>query len=187
MKYLSGILLLAALLYSNTTQAQLFGLNQDKDKDKKEKRKFYQSSRGPLFGYERGRHDFIQLGYGYNWKKIRLKEPVIKGLDGFAEYNFWQNVLGAKAAYWQRHGRMKLSYGAHVGYFTNFEHSSPSIGPSIGFRILGFHGQAGYNFLLTNRNEIEANRLYLSLNYFIPRHTKLFWKKGDKEKTLMRW
>lgn len=187
MKYLRGILLLTALLYSSATHAQLFGLNQDKDKDKKERRKFYQSSRGPLLGYERGRNDFIQLGYEYNWKKIRLKEPVIRAVDGFAEYNFWENVLGVKVAYWQRHGRMKLTYGGHVGYFTDFEYSSPSVGPSVGFRILGFHGQAGYNFLLSNRREIEANRLYLSLNYFLPRHSKLFWKKGEKEKNLLRW
>lgn len=139
-----------------------------------------------MFGYERGDNDFFQLGYEYNWKKIRVTNPVIQSVDGFMEYNFWENVLGFKAAYWQRHGRFKLTYGGHVGYFTDFEKSSPSIGPSVGFRILGFHAQAGYNYLLNNR-EIPANKLYLSLNYFIPYHSKLFWKKGQKEKTLLRW
>lgn len=117
---------------------------------------------------------------------MRLTKPVIRAVDGFIEYNFWENVMGVKAAYWQRHGRLKLTYGGHIGYFTDFNSASMSIGPSVGFRILGFHGQAGYNILLNNP-EIEANKLYLSVNFFIPYHTKLFSKKGDKERTYIRW
>lgn len=190
MKYLAGILIASSLFFvSSKAQAQLFNLGGNKEqKEKKERRKFYQSSRGLLVGYERGRNDFLQVGYEYNWKKIRLRRPVIRAVDGFMEYNFWENVLGFKAAYWQRHGRAKLTYGGHAGYFSNFENSSLSIGPSVGFRILGFHGQAGYNFLLNDPDrEIAANRLYLSINFFIPYHSKLFSRKGDKEKTLFRW
>ena len=193
MNYFAGILLMLLLLVAPAAQAQIFGKKEEQGrndskekKDTKERRKFYQSSDGLLLGYERGRNDFFQLGYEYNWKKIRLEKPVIRAVDGFVEYNFWENVLGVKGAYWQRHGRMKLTYGGHIGYFTDFNAGSLSIGPSVGFRILGFHGQAGYNILLNNR-DIEANRLYLSLNYFIPYHTELFSKKGDKKKTLIKW
>lgn len=165
--------------------AQLFGKRDEKEK--KERRRFYQSTNGLLVGYERGRNDFLQLGYSYNWKKISLKKAVTRSADGFVEYNFWENVLGAKVAYWQRHGNLNWTYGLHGGYFTNFNQISLSVGPSVGFRILGFHGQAGYNFLLNNRRDIEANRLYLSVNYLIPYHTRLFSKKGDRKKTIFKW
>ena len=187
MKYWTGLALLLLLLTSSTANAQLFGgKEEDKKKTKKERRKIFQSTNGLLLGYEKGRNDYIQLGYGYNWKKIRLRKPVIRAVDGFVEYNFWENVIGFKAAYWQRHGRLKLTYGGHVGYFSDFEQGSLSIGPSVGFRLLGFHGQAGVNILLNNP-EIAANKLYLSLSYLIPYHTRLFSKKGDKERTIFRW
>ena len=189
----AGVFTLAVFITSQTAHGQIFGNKEDKEqKDKKEKkdkndrRKFYQSSNGLLLGYERGRNDFFHLGYEYNWKKIRFKRPVIRAVDGFAEYNFWENVIGMKAAYWQRHGRMKLTYGGHVGYFSDFKESSLSVGPSVGFRILGFHGQAGYNIMLS-QNEIRANRLYLSLNYFIPYHSKISTRKGGKEKNILKW
>lgn len=180
-------LLLLLLLTSLVCHAQWpFKKGEDeKAKKDKDKLKLYQSSRGPLIGYERGRMDMLQLGYHYNWKKIRLKEPIIRATEAYLEYAPFTNVLGVKAGYWQRHGRLKFTYGGHLGYFTDFEYGSPALGPAIGFRLLGFHGQLGYNLML-NR-EIEANRLYLSLNFFIPRHTKMFTKKGDKEKTIMKW
>lgn len=191
MKYLfAGILSLILFSGSFSARAQLFGGGEDKEKkeqkDKNDRRKFYQSSNGLLIGYERGRNDFIQVGYEYNWKKIRLKKPVIRAVDGFVEYNFWENVLGMKAAYWQRHGRMKFTYGAHAGIFSDFDEASLSVGPSVGFRIIGFHGQAGYNIML-DRTDIQANKLYLSLNFFIPYHSKLSTRKGGKEKTILRW
>ena len=186
MKPLAGILLLILCLDCLDTKAQIFG-NQE-DKDKKERRKFYQSTNGLLIGYERGRNDFIQLGYSYNWKKLSLKKAVTRSVDGYFEYNFWENVLGVKGAYWQRHGNLNWTYGVHGGYFTNFDQLSLSVGPSVGFRILGFHGQAGYNILLnSSRRDIEANRLYLSVNYLIPYHTKLSMRKGRKEKTIFKW
>lgn len=186
MKHSAGIFLLLLCLGYLNANAQIFG-NQE-NKDKKERRKFYQSTNGLLIGYERGSNDYFQLGYSYNWKKISLKKAVTRSVDGFIEYNFWENVLGVKGAYWQRHGNLNWTYGIHGGYFTNFGQLSPSVGPSVGFRILGFHGQAGYNFLLnSNRREIEANRLYLSVNYLIPYHSKLSMKKGKKEKTIFKW
>ncbi|WP_017733534.1 hypothetical protein [Nafulsella turpanensis] len=187
MKYWTGLVLMLLLISPAVAEAQLFGKKEEDDKkSKKERRKIFQSTNGLLLGYEKGRNDYFQLGYGYNWKKIRLSKPVTRAVDGFVEYNFWENVLGMKVAYWQRHGRLKLTYGGHAGYFTDFDQGSLSIGPSVGFRLLGFHGQAGYNILLSNP-EIAANKLYLSLSYLIPYHTRLFSRKGDKEKTIFRW
>ena len=183
----TGIFALTFLLTGLTTDAQIFGGKDEKEsKDKNDRRKFYQSSNGLLLGYERGRNDFIQLGYEYNWKKIRLRKPVIRAVDGFVEYNFWENVVGMKAAYWQRHGRAKLTYGGHAGFFSDFDEASLSVGPSVGFRIIGFHGQAGYNIMLS-KNDIRANRLYLSLNFFIPYHSKISTTKGGKEKNILKW
>jgi hypothetical protein len=184
MKRLTGILFLFLCLSCLDAKAQIFGKKDENGK--KERRKFYQSTNGLLIGYERGRNDYFQLGYSYNWKKISLKKAVIRSVDGFVEYSFWENVLGMKAAYWQRHGNLNWTYGVHGGYFTDFGQLSLSLGPSVGFRILGFHGQAGYNFLLNGR-DIEANRLYLSVNYLIPYHSKLSTKKGRKEKTIFKW
>ena len=184
MKGLAGILVLSLCFGWLDASAQIFGKKEEEDK--KEKRKFYQSTSGLLIGYERGRNDFFQLGYSYNWKKISLKKAVTHSADGFVEYNFWENVLGMKAAYWQRQGNLNWTYGIQGGYFTDFNQLSLSLGPSVGFRILGFHGQAGYNILLNNR-DIEANRLYLSVNYLIPYHSKLYMKKGKKEKTIFKW
>ena len=181
------LLLFSFLLISFASHAQ-WPFKKDGDeqeKDKKDKFKLYQSSRGLLLGYERGRMDMLQIGYHYNWKKIRLKEPVIRATEAFVEFAPFTGVLGAKATYWQRHGRLKLTYGGHLGFFTDFDHSSLSFGPSVGFRILGFHGQLGYN-ILTNP-QVEANRLYVSISFFIPQHTKLFSKKGEKEKTILKW
>ncbi|AHM60010.1 hypothetical protein D770_08735 [Flammeovirgaceae bacterium 311] len=178
-------LLLALLLTSLVCHAQWpFNKNED-EKDKRDKTKVYQSSRGILLGYERGRMDMVQVGYHSNWKKIRLKKPVIRSTEAFLEYAPFNNVLGLKAAYWQRHGRLKFTYGGHVGYFTDFDEGSVSIGPSAGFRLLGFHGQLGYNLFVNP--EVDANRLYLSVSFFIPQHTRLHTKKGDKEKTILKW
>lgn len=138
-----------------------------------------------MLGYERGRMDMLQVGYHYNWKKIRLKEPVIRATETYLEYAPFNNVLGAKATYWQRHGRLKLTYGGHVGYFTDFDQGSLSLGPSVGFRLLGFHAQLGYNLLLNQA--VDANRLYVALNFFIPQHSKLFSRKGEKEKNILKW
>ena len=180
-------LLLLFLFMSLVCQAQWpFKKDEnEKEKDKKDRLKLYQSSRGILLGYERGRMDMLQVGYHYNWKKIRLKEPVIRATEAYLEYAPFNNVLAAKAEYWQRHGRLKFTYGGHLGYYTDFDAGSLGIGPSVGFRLLGVHGQLGYN-LLSNR-AVDANRLYLRLSLFIPQHTKLSSKKGEKEKTILKW
>lgn len=178
-------LLLLFLLVSLVCHAQWPFNKGENEKDKKDRLKLYQSSRGIMFGYERGRMDMIQVGYHYNWKKIKLKEPMIRATEAYLEYAPFNNVLGAKAAYWQRLGRLKFTYGGHLGFLSDFDAISLSIGPSVGFRLLGFHGQLGYNLL--SNPAVDANRLYLSLSMFIPQHTKLSSKKGDKEKTILKW
>jgi hypothetical protein len=181
-------LLVVFLLLSGSCLAQ-WPFKKDEEgkdqKDKKEKLKVYQSSRGYVIGYERGRSDMIQLGYQYNWKKIRLKQPVIRAVEGYAAISPFTGVYGLQGGYWQRHGRLKLTYGGRVGAFTNFDASTLSIGPALGFRILGFHGQGGFNLL--SNPEVQANRLYASINFFIPRHSRMYSKKGDKERTLFKY
>ena len=178
-------LLLVLLCMSLACHAQWPFNKNENEKDKKDKLKLYQSSRGIMLGYERGRVDMLQLGYHYNWKKIRLQKPVIHATEAYLDISPFEGVYGARAAYWQRQGRLKFTYGANLGYFTNFRESTLAIGPSVGIRILGIHGQAGYN-LLSNPN-VEANRLYVSLSVFFPQHTKISTKKGDKEKTILKW
>jgi hypothetical protein len=189
MHYRSWLTLLFTVFVSvNCLQAQIFNRSgsDDKDKDqKKEKLKVYQETRGYIIGYERGRTDMLRLGYHANWKKIRLKKPTIHAVEGFASVAPFTGILGLEGAYWQRQGRFKWTYGGRFGYFTNFDEGTVSVGPAIGFRLLGLHAQGGFNLL--SNPDVEANRLYLSLSFLIGSHTRVHSKKGDKEKDIIKW
>lgn len=176
--------LLILLLLSSFSAFAQWPFNKE-EKEKKDRLKLYQNSRGIILGYERGSTDMIRFGYQYNWKKVRLQKPVIRAAEGYLELAPFTGVLGGKLAYWQRIGRLKFTYGAQAGAVTDFSESSLSLGPTLGFRLLSFHGQLGYNIL--SNEAVEANRLFVSITAFIPLHSKLSSRKGDKEKTILKW
>jgi hypothetical protein len=107
------------------------------------------------------------------------------------EYNFSDNVIGYKAGMWMKRGHINLTYGANVSYFTDFKEGHKfGIGPSVGFRLLGFHLVNGYNFLTHDKIvtkeglkvELPVNTLYMSLRYYIPVENKFVWDRKTMKK-----
>lgn len=151
-------------------------------------RKLFQRNTGVIIGLQRGRFTSIELGGEAHWRKIGLLKPHIIGATANLEYNFENNVIGYKAGVWFKRGRINLTYGANAGYFTNFKESNNfSIGPSVGFRLLGLHLINGYNFLIKNKTTpdetpAEANTLYMSLRYYFPVKNSFTWDRKTMRK-----
>lgn len=152
--------------------------------------KLYQRNYGAIIGLQRGRYTSFELGAEAHWRKMSLRKPRILGATANMEYNFGNHVMGYKAGMWMKQGRVNLTYGANVMYFTDFnDKNSFGIGPSVGFRFLGFHFLNGYNFLTRSKSEndekpepLKANTLYVSLRYYFPVQNKFTWDRRDKEK-----
>lgn len=132
--------------------------------------------------YKGGKYNFLDLGFEYHWKKITLVKPKMYSVGGNLEYNFWNNVLGYKAAFYTRQGRIALTYGLNLLYFTDFDYSRAGFGPAIGFRILGFHLVNGYNFLFGSKELKGYNTIYLALRYYFPLENKIMFRKSKKNK-----
>lgn len=149
-------------------------------------RKLFQRNTGMILGWQRGRHTAIELGMEAHWRKISLAKPHIIGATTNMEYNFSNNVLGYKAGAWMKRGRINLTYGANVSYYTNFKEGHRfGIGPSVGFRLLGFHLLNGFNFLTpdnaaTTENPVAVNSLYISLRYYFPVKNRFVWDRQTR-------
>jgi hypothetical protein len=121
-----------------------------------------------------------------HWRKISLLKPHIVGATVNMEYNFGNNVLGYRAGAWMKRGRINLTYGANVSYFTNFKDGHRfGAGPSVGFRLLGFHLINGFNFLTadgsaTSENPVAVNPLYISLRYYFPVQNRFVWDRQTR-------
>src|SRR6476469_4708784 len=112
-------------------------------------RKLYQRNYGAIVGLQRGKVTSIELGGEMHWRKMAIRKPTITGATANLEYNFGHNVLGYKAGVWKKTGRVNLTYGGNVVYFTNFKGLHQyGLGPAVGFRFAGFHFVNGYNILL---------------------------------------
>ena len=151
-------------------------------------RKLFQKNEGMILGLQRGRYTASELGGEAHWRKISLLKPHIIGATANLEYNFADNIVGYKAGMWFKRGRINLTYGANVSYFTNFkEGSSFGFGPSVGFRLLGLHLINGYNFLTTkktadNETPLQVNTLYMSLRYYFPVKNSFTWDRKTMKK-----
>jgi len=133
---------------------------------------------GAVIGVQQGRHTFFELGAEANWRTIRLSHPVTYGVGGNAEFNFGQGVLGWKAFGWMRPGRLNFTYGANLVYYTNFEQSRFGAGPSLGYKLLGFHFIAGANLLAGSREMNQYNPFYFTIRYYAPIHKKTAFRKS---------
>jgi hypothetical protein len=143
--------------------------------------KLYQRNSGAIVGLQRGRFTSIEFGGEAHWRKISIKKPHILGANASMEYNFINNIIGYKAGIWQKRGRVNLTYGANLVYFTDFKGKSRyGAGPAVGFRLAGFHFINGYNFLAGNRELTKVNTLYVSLRYYFPIENKFTWDKKEK-------
>lgn len=151
-------------------------------------RKLYQRNTGVIIGLQRGRYTSIEIGGEAHWRKISLLKPRITGANLNLEYNFANNVIGYRAGAWMKRGHINLTYGAQVGYFTNFQNGHRfAIGPAVGFRLLGFHLINGFNFLTadkTSANEkpVGVNSLYMSLRYYFPVENKFIWDRQTRKR-----
>ncbi|MDB5245846.1 MAG: hypothetical protein JWQ40_240 [Segetibacter sp.] len=153
-----------------------------------DRRKLFQRNRGMIIGLQKGRFTSLELGAEAHWRKISLLKPHIIGATLNMEYNFEKNIVGYKAGMWMKRGRINLTYGANVGYFTNFKEGNRfGIGPSVGFRLLGLHLINGYNFLTDDKSKpgetpIEVNSLYMSLRYYFPVKNTFTWDRKTMKK-----
>lgn len=151
-------------------------------------RKLYQRNTGMIIGLQKGNSTSIELGAEAHWRKISLRKPHVIGATTNLEYNFGDNVLGYKAGMWMKRGRVNLTYGANLSYFTNFNEGHRfGIGPMVGFRVLGLHLINGYNFLTTDKTDegespIQVNKLYMSLRYYFPVTNTFTWDRKTMKK-----
>lgn len=151
-------------------------------------RKLFQRNTGIILGWQRGQQTAIEMGVEAHWRKISLFKPHIIGATANMEYNFSNNVLGYKAGAWMKRGRINFTYGANVSYFTNFKEGHRfGFGPSVGFRLLGFHLLNGFNFLTDSKSAsgeelVPANSLYVSLRYYFPVQNRFVWDRQTRQK-----
>lgn len=143
--------------------------------------KLFQRNHGILIGVQRGKYTTIEFGGEIHWRKISLNKPRIFATTANMEYNFSDNIIGYKAGVWFKRGRINLTYGANLVYFTDFNKHKYGIGPSIGFRLLGFHLVNGYNFLAGDKELEKVNTLYISLRYYFPLDNAFRLEKKNKD------
>ncbi len=147
--------------------------------------KLRQRNFGAILGVQRGKYTFIEFGAEHHWRTISLTNPRIFAVSANAAYNFGHNVLGYNASFWLKQGRINLTYGLNAAYYTNFTEARYGGGPVVGFRLLGFHLNTGFNLLAGNKEEgkglTEVNPLYISLRYYFPVSNDFEWDKKKKD------
>ena len=156
------------------------------------RRKLFQRNTGMIIGLQRGKYTSLEFGGEAHWRKLSLLKPNIIGATANLSYNFGNNVLGYHAGVWKKRGRVNLTYGADINYFTDFNNrQSFGIGPSIGFRFFGLHLVNGYT-LLTRKNAkndeapLPVNTFYMSLRYYFPVKNKFTWDRQTMKKKKAR-
>ena len=153
----------------------------------KARKKLMQRNHGVIVGIQRGNSTAIELGGEAHWRKISLKKPHIIGATANMEYDFSQHMVGYKAGAWMKRGRVNFTYGANIGYHTDFKgRHIYTAGPAVGFRLLGLHLVNGYNFQAgdtkTEKGEgTGVNKLYMSLRYYFPMQNKFVWDKPTQK------
>lgn len=151
------------------------------------RKKLMQRNHGVIIGIQRGSSTAIELGGEAHWRKISLKKPHIIGATANMEYNFSQHMIGYKVGGWMKQGRVNFTYGANLGYHTDFKgRNIYTVGPAVGFRLLGLHLVNGYNFQAgdtqTEKGEGSGvNKLYMSLRYYFPMQNKFVWDKPTQK------
>ncbi|MGI8599381.1 MAG: hypothetical protein ACR2KB_09000 [Chitinophagaceae bacterium] len=146
------------------------------------KRKLYQRNHGAIIGIQRGSATSFEMGYEAHWRKLSLLKPHILGATANMEYNIANNVMGYKAGMWMKRGRVNLTYGGNLVYFNDFNGLNRyGLGPSVGFRLAGFHFINGLN-LLAGDKELKANTLHASLRYYFPVENKFTWDRKTRKK-----
>lgn len=131
------------------------------------------SKSGPYIGLQKGPFMNLEIGYEYQWKKVKFIKPTSNSLHSGISYNYFNNVFGYEVGYYNRTGRANFTYGINAVYLTDFVHNRFGITPVIGYKLFGFHLQAGYNLLTPLTNFKNVNGPFLSLRFFILRKRDL--------------
>jgi hypothetical protein len=173
--------LICFLLFSPTIIAQP-SIDLNPFNKEKHKRKLYQRNHGAIIGIQRGGSTSFEMGYEAHWRKLSLLKPNIVGATANMEYDVANHIMGYKAGMWMKRGRINLTYGGNLVYFNDFKGSGKyGLGPSVGFRLAGFHFTNGIN-LMAGDKELKANTLYASLKYYFPVENKFTWDRKTMKK-----
>jgi hypothetical protein len=147
------------------------------------KKKLFQHNHGAIVGLQRGGVTAIELGAEVHWRKLSLTNPTIIGATANFNYNFGKHTIGYQAGMWMKRGRVNLTYGGNLVYYSNFKGLHRyGIGPAVGFRLAGFHLINGYNFLAGDKDLEGANSLYITLRYYFPVENKFTWDRKTMKK-----
>ena len=147
------------------------------------KKKLFQNNRGAILGLQRGAVTAIEIGAEAHWRKLSLSNSRIIGATANLGYNFGKHVVGYQAGMWVKHGRVNLTYGGNLIYYSNFKGLNRyGAGPAVGFRLAGFHLINGYNFLAGDKELEGANTLYITLRYYFPVKNKFTWDRKTMKK-----
>ena len=122
---------------------------------------------GPYIGLQRGAYTFLEFGGEMQWKKIRLKKPIVHAVHTGFNYNFKHNILGYDLGYWVRPRRLGLTFGGNLFYRTNFTTDRWGIAPVVGYKFWLLHLQTGYHFLSRPQTAFELNKFFISLRFGI--------------------
>ncbi len=133
---------------------------------------------GPYLGMQQGKYTVPEIGGERQWKKIRLKNPIVHAAHMGFNYNFRYKVLGYDVGYWGRPHRFGLTYGANLFFRSDFTYNKVGFAPVIGYKIWFLHFQTGYHFMV-NPEQFETNTLFVSLRMGIinDRDISIEWKK----------
>jgi hypothetical protein len=173
----------AQIAWTSAPQIEKPNYNSNFSFSNSQKRKLLQRNHGVILGLQRGSVTAFEMGVEAHWRKLAFRKPKIVGATANIGYNFGKHVVGYQAGMWMKTGRINLTYGGNLVYYSNFKSLSRyGIGPAVGFRLAGFHLINGYNFLAGNKELQCANTLYMTLRYYFPLENKFTWDRKTMKK-----
>ncbi len=137
--------------------------------------------RGGYIGLQRGKYNNLEFGFELQKKSIKLVKPVTHAFNGGFDYNLNENILGFSAGYWQKKGRLNLTYGGNIVFKSNFDQNRLGFSPTVGYKLSLLHLQVGYNVLVPNTFK-NTNTLFISLRLVLITDRKFKWRKRKKKK-----
>ncbi len=136
---------------------------------------------GPYIGLQRGKYNNLELGYEFQRKAVKLIKPTTHAFNVGFDYNLTENILGFSAGYWQKKGRLDLTYGGNLVFKSNFDQNRIGLSPTIGYKISLAHLQIGYNILTPFDTFKNTNTLFVSLRLVLINNRNFKWRKRKKK------
>lgn len=120
---------------------------------------------GPYFGFEMGRTPTLELGSEMMFKKISLRKASVHGIHLGMNFAWEEPGLGFETGYWYKQGRLNMSFGGSLVFRTNFEENRVGFSPMMGYRLFGFHLQAGVHILTRSETFTNTNSFFIRLRF----------------------